>query len=326
MRRVLKQTVALLAASAASSGVAGAGPYGEMPDAPAYQLIPGSYVPGSGPDGNSVFLSAPEGLILVDTGRHPAHQERLLRFADEHDQAIVAIVNTHWHLDHAGGNAEIKAAWPDAPLYTSTAIEGALSGFFEESRVRAAEFLKSGKASAELEAEIHRDLAAMNDPASLKATIPVTRSGEMSIAGRALTVNLAPYAVTEGDVWIYEPQEQLVIAGDLVVAMVPFMDTACLEGWRSALDTIAATPFETLIPGHGDPMTRSQFMEWRGAFVNLLDCAAGDAPNEACVAGWTRDAAQFIPPGETRVEGMLTYYLDTRLRAQPEERLRYCAR
>ena len=43
-----------------------------------WHLVPGSFAPGRGPDGNSVFLEAPEGLILVDTGRHPAHREKLL--------------------------------------------------------------------------------------------------------------------------------------------------------------------------------------------------------------------------------------------------------
>jgi glyoxylase-like metal-dependent hydrolase (beta-lactamase superfamily II) len=166
----------------------------------------------------------------------------------------------------------------------------------------------------------------MDDPDSLKPTIPVTESGTMTIAGRSLTVNVARYAATEGDVWIYEPSEKLVIAGDLVVAMVPFMDTACAEGWRDALDEIAGTPFETLIPGHGEPMSNAQFMTWRGAFNNLLDCAASDSSRDTCIAGWSRDAAEFIPAGETRVDEMVGYYIDTRLRAEPEERLRYCER
>jgi glyoxylase-like metal-dependent hydrolase (beta-lactamase superfamily II) len=310
----------LCAGLGVSLATAGVGTAGDS-----WHLVPGSFVPGSGPDGNSIFLDAPEGLILVDTGRHPAHQEKLVSFAKEYGGRIAAIVNTHWHLDHAGGNAEINAVWPDAPLYASTAIEGAISGFFEESRVRVAEFLETGQASAELEAEIARDLAAMDDVASLKPAVPVVSSGEMTIAGRPLTVNLAKYAVTQGDVWIYEPREQLVIAGDLVVAMVPFMDTACAEGWRDALDTIAATDFQTLVPGHGDPMSRGQFMQWRGAFNNLLDCAAGESLRADCISGWLRDAAEFIPEGETRVEGMVGYYIDTRLRAEPEERSRYCA-
>ena len=39
--------------------------------APIYHLIPGSVPLDKGPDGNSILLDAPDGLIVVDTGRHP---------------------------------------------------------------------------------------------------------------------------------------------------------------------------------------------------------------------------------------------------------------
>src|SRR4051794_352511 len=35
-------------------------------------LIAGAFVPGSQPDGNSVVFTGPNGLVVVDTGRHPA--------------------------------------------------------------------------------------------------------------------------------------------------------------------------------------------------------------------------------------------------------------
>lgn len=289
-----------------------------------WHLVPGSFEPGKGPDGNSVFLDAPDGLILVDTGRHPAHQEKLLNYVRERDRPIAAFVNTHWHLDHSGGNAELRAVYPSAPLYASNAIEGALKGFFPRSRAQAEQYLASGQAPPAQAAEIRRDFAAMDDPDSLRATRPVVRSERIRIAGRPLHVNLAPFAATEGDVWILDEKAKLVIAGDLVVTAVPFMDTACAEGWRKALDAIAAADFETLIPGHGDPMDKPSFLNWRTAFNNLLDCAASDRSKESCVAGWKSDAAAFIPAGEKRVEGMIGYYLDTRLRAAPEERERYC--
>jgi glyoxylase-like metal-dependent hydrolase (beta-lactamase superfamily II) len=165
----------------------------------------------------------------------------------------------------------------------------------------------------------------MDDPDGLRATDPVTRSGEMVVAGRPLVVNLAPYAATEGDVWIVDPRAGLAIVGDLVVGLVPFMDTACPEGWRAALDTIAATQFTTLVPGHGEAMDRNEFLQWRTAFNNLLDCAGSAKAKAECVAGWRRDAAAFIPAGdEQRVDGMVGYYLDSRLRAPPEERRWWC--
>src|ERR1044072_5917006 len=96
------------------------------PAAPAWHLIPRKIAPGGrkDPAGNSIFLDAPPGLILVDTGRHPEHSAALLAYARERGRPIAAIFNTHWHLDHSTGNGEIRAAFPNAPLYASNAIEG----------------------------------------------------------------------------------------------------------------------------------------------------------------------------------------------------------
>lgn len=313
MRRLFALLALALAAPAPAAG-----------EAAGWHLVRGTFEPGRGPDGNSVFLDAPEGLILVDTGRHPAHQEKLLAYARSRGKPIAAIVNTHWHLDHSGGNAEIRAAYPGAAVYGSAAVDGALTGFFPQSRKSAEEFLASGKASREVAAEIRRDLAAMDDAASLKATKPVTGSGRANIAGRLLELNLARFAATEGDVWIFDPEAKLLVAGDLVVGPVPFFDTGCPEGWREALTALAEVPFTTLVPGHGAPMTKPQFLQWRTAFGNLLDCAVSDRDREACIAGWKRDAAAFIPPGDARIDGMVGYYLDTRLRAPYAEREKYC--
>lgn len=58
-------------------------------------------MPGRGPDGNTIIYDAPDGLVVVDTGRHSSQTDAILAFAREHKKPISVIVNTHWHLDHA---------------------------------------------------------------------------------------------------------------------------------------------------------------------------------------------------------------------------------
>jgi hypothetical protein len=70
-------------------------------------------------------------------------------------------------------------------------------------------------------------------------------------------------------------------------------------------------------------MTKPQFLKWKRAFTNLLDCAASEVANAACIAGWRRDASTFIPAGKY-TDSLIAYYLETRLRAAPDERERYC--
>lgn len=292
---------------------------------PDWRLLLGVWERGRGPDGNTVLLDAPDGLIVVDTGRHPAHQQAILAAAVQSGQPIAAIVNTHWHLDHTGGNAEIRAAFPAVPIIGSDAVDAALKGFFPRSRAGAEAHIASGKASSAQVAEIRRDMAAMDDLATLRPSQAVERTGPLMIAGRRFQVHLERHAATAGDVWLYDSRARLAIVGDLVVGLTPFMDTACPEGWRRALANIAAAPFRTLVPGHGAAMDRAGFIRWRKAFDALLDCAAGKGTRQSCIDVWMRDAAPFIPAADReRVPGMIGYYLDTRLRAPPEERARYC--
>jgi len=305
----------------------GCGSSPPRPNAPAFEpaptVIAGTFEAGRGPDGNSVFLDAPRGLIVIDTGRHLEHQAKLLAYARAKGKPIAAIINTHWHLDHAGGNAEIRAVYPTAELVATTAIEGALVGFFPRGRAKNDELLASGKATPQQVEDIELGRAAIDDPANLRPSRPITASTQLDIAGRTLELRVAAFAATEADLWIYDAATKTVIAGDLVVAAVPFFDTGCAEGWREALAEIAATPFERLIPGHGEPMTRAAFAAWRTAFDHFVDCAATDQPTATCVAGWRRDAAPFIPASGPNIDDYAAYYIDEHLRSAAA-RDRFC--
>lgn len=287
-------------------------------------VIAGAFPTDRGPDGNSILLRAPRGLIVVDTGRHTEHQEKLLAFARQAGAPIAAIVNTHWHLDHSGGNAELRAVYPGAELVATRAVEGALVGFFPKGRAQGEALLASGTATPQQIEDIKLGRAAIDDTKNLLPSRPIAQSGAVELAGRPLELRVAPFAATEADLWIYDPATKTVIAGDLVVAEVPFFDSGCPEGWRAALGEIAATPFERLIPGHGEPMTREAFAQWRAAFDALLDCAASPAEAATCVAGWRTGAAAFIPAGdEARIDEYTMYYLTEILRS-PKAHERFC--
>lgn len=298
---------------------------GAASSAPPYHFIAGSVPMDKGPDGNSIVLDAPKGLILVDSGRHPAHSAKLLAYAKQRGRPIAAIVNTHWHLDHTTGNHDIRQAYPRAEVYATTAIEGALVGFLGRNRAQADKILADPKAPPEQKAQILRGRSVIDNPDRLRPTRPVRQSGKVRIAGRTLEMRVAPFAATEADLWFYDPKEKLAVVGDLVVGIVPFMDTACADGWARALDEVAKVPFKTLIPGHGAPMNRADFLQWRTAFTNLLACARSTADKQQCIAGWDRDAARFIDAGhKAYVAEALEYYIDTRLRSSAEEQQRYC--
>jgi len=300
-----------------------AGPTGAAADD--FHFIPGSVPTDKGPDGNSISLDAREGLILIDTGRHPAHAEKLLAYASERGKPIAAIVNTHWHLDHTTGNYDIQQAYPQVRIYATTAIEGAVTGFLNRNRDQVDKMLADPATPEARKAELTRGRSVIDNPDRLRPTIPIKASGTYKIAGRRLDVHVAPFAATEADLWLYDRKARLAIVGDLVVDIVPFMDTACVDGWKKALEEVAATPFVTLIPGHGSPMDRAAFLQWKGAFDNFVDCGRSRKLKDECIAGWKRDSAPFIDAAHSDYVGeAAAYYIDTRLRSSPDEQNKYC--
>jgi len=290
-----------------------------------YHLIAGAVPLDSGPDGNTIVLDAPKGLIVFDTGRHPEHAQKILDYAKARHLPIAAIVNSHWHLDHTTGNWDIRQAYPHVAVYASGALEGALQTSVQNSRADTDKMLADPKTPPAVRDQLLRGRSVIDHPERIRPNHVVAKSGRMTIAGRPLDVHLAKFAATEGDVWVYDRSTKTAIVGDLVVDIVPFMDTACPDGWAKALNEVAAVPFTTLIPGHGPVMNRADFMDWKKAYDNFVDCGHSDAAKEKCIDGWSQDAAKFIDDAhKAYAREAAEYYLESRLRSSPAEQQKYC--
>ncbi|MDL2342889.1 MBL fold metallo-hydrolase [Deinococcus sp. MIMF12] len=67
---------------------------------------------------NSVVVEGEGGrALLVDTGLDGAHTRRLLRALEGAGLTPAAILNTHSHADHHGGNAFVLSRFPELPVY-----------------------------------------------------------------------------------------------------------------------------------------------------------------------------------------------------------------
>ena len=317
MRDLCLAGVAMLAASCARSALA-------LPDLDSLDdpgrgahLIRGDFKPGKLPDGNTLILEAKGGLIVFDTGRHPAHAEKILAFARTRSQAIVAIFNSHWHLDHISGNIALHAAFPDAKVYSNDpSLRQALSSFLARGADHNRQVLADPKADPVAREDARLDLATVGAGARLHPDVSIDKTQTLTIGGRRLEVHLAAGAST-GDVWLYDPRARLVIAGDLITLPAPFLDTACPSKWSAALEEVLGQPFAHVAPGHGRLMVRADVVGYRDAFNALLVCAKGIEPAPTCAHAWASAVAplQDDPTGDRAgaIE-YATYYVEEILR------------
>lgn len=315
VRRILAVVCLGLGLGLVRGGTAAAAPESIAPHT---FLLRGAFEPGRQPDGNSVVLAGPRGLLVVDTGRHPAHTQALIDFAVQREQPVLAIVNTHWHLDHIGGNPRLRLAFPGVQVHASGALAGAMDGFLADYRRQLQQMLREAGDDAAKRAPLEAELDILAAGPALAPDHVVQAPGAATLAGLPLQLGLARGAATAGDVWLYDASTKVLVAGDLVTLPAPFFDTACASGWTRALAELDAVPFETLVPGHGAPMGRAEFGRYREAFAGLLACAAGSATAQSCVDGWLAAAGPLVPPADQPLARMLLdYYLGQSLRGDP---------
>lgn len=272
--------------------------------APGVHVIRGKFVPGEQPDGNSVIFERANGAIVVDTGRHEFHTRAILDFVQPR-----VVINTHWHLDHIGGNALIRREVPGVKIYASGAFDDALKGFLANYAKQLEDVIT--KTSGEEQQRYRTELALIQNGKQLAPDEVIT--GTRTIDG--LEIHLEKDAVTAGDLWVLDKKTGTLVAGDLVTWPVPFLDTAKPKVWQATLARLAKVKFKRLIPGHGAVMTREQFAQYRTAYDNLLACAASSKTNDECASGWLTDASAFIAENEREYSRQaLAYYLDNVLR------------
>jgi glyoxylase-like metal-dependent hydrolase (beta-lactamase superfamily II) len=277
--------------------------------APGVALIPGAMLPDRGPDGNTVVFDAPDGLVVVDTGRHAWHSDAILAYAKSRGRPIAAIVNTHWHLDHASGNRRLLSASPAARVYATDAVDRALAdgGFLARNLESAQAKLDDPELGEVRKEEVRTFIATMAERDLLRPQVVVDRPGATAIAGKDFDVHVTQGAVTDADLWLYDATSGVAVLGDLVTFPAPFFETACPADWRRALDEVRGIPFRVAIPGHGEPMSPVQFDTWRSAFGAFMDCVEGMAEAGRCAVAWADGIAAFTAGDERARRAALDY-------------------
>lgn len=288
-------------------------------------LLPGSFERGRQPDGNSLLLRGLDGLVIIDTGRHAEHAQALVDWVRRQPVPLKAIVNTHWHLDHLGGNARLRREWPGLPSVASQALRDAVQDDMPRSEAGLRQMLRDPAVDAITRRMVDIDLALYAERSQfLPTTVPGPTAQDLDLGGRSLRVGVER-GPTRGDLWVLDRASGVLAVGDFITLPVPFLDTACPADWLAAMARLEALPFDRVVPGHGPVLDRSGFVRYHQALRDLFDCAAGTSAVAACAQRWIDDLGPMLPSGAQRsVTPMLTHYFEDRLRAPPEARALHC--
>jgi hydroxyacylglutathione hydrolase len=183
--------------------------------------------------------------VVIDPGTEP---EAILEFLADRGLTLEAILNTHGHADHIAGNADLKAAFPNAPLVIGV-----------------------------------NDVPLLTDPdlnvsrpfgfelVSPLADRTVREGDQVEFAGVTFDVRDIP-GHSPGHVVFIVPQEGIVFGGDVLfrgsIGRTDFPGGSfetLAAGIRSKLYTL---PNETVIyPGHG-PATKIGYEKRTNPFVS----------------------------------------------------------
>jgi len=267
--------------------------------------------------GNSVAIIGDDGVLVFDTGNIPSSTRRqIAEIKKLTDKPVRFVVNSHWHPDHNLGNSEYKAAFPNVTIIGTSATR---TGILERVPGYPAEMKSFGSTDSLMRVRLStgkmRDGSDM--PANIRTvwTIMTADYKEFMpdmLTGRplapnltfddSLTVSLGKRQVkvvrpgrgnTEGDAYIYVPDANLLLTGDLVTVPCPFPGTAYFSDWIEALDQLEARNAAVIVPGHGDVQHDYQYVDLVRELLVFTRQAARDAVRKGSTLEQTQKTIDF---------------------------------
>jgi len=206
-----------------------------------------------GQDGNVVMVSGPRGVLIVDDQR-PRSVPAVVAAANG---PITHVINTHWHLDHSGGNAILGEGGAEVIAHRNV-----------RARLMVDQFM----------AAYNRTVAA--SPAIAWPTIVF--DDRLTIHHGEETIRLlhTPAAHTDGDTLVYLERADVLHMGDLYFnGLFPFIDRSSggtIDGLIAAIDVALGMAGERthVIPAHGAPAMRADLVAWREMLATVRERVA----------------------------------------------------
>lgn len=248
-----------------------------------------------GAGGNVVAAGGPNGVAVVDSGA-PGHGQALRRLIDDAfgGAPIEALLNTHWHLAHTGGNERLADASTAIVAHENTRLWMSTELYVEwQERTYA----------PRPEGALPTETFFSSDPQPIER-----RAGD-----ERLVYGHLKGAHTDGDIYVYLPEHNVIAAGGAVtVGSYPLLDYIT-GGWiggavEAAENLMRICDADTLIvPQSGPAQTRAHLEAQREMLSTVRErieelAVQGKGVEDMLAAGitddfdadWEGDREQFL--------------------------------
>ncbi|MEO8308477.1 MAG: MBL fold metallo-hydrolase [Pseudomonadota bacterium] len=208
----------------------------------------------SGAGCNVVALAGPNGALLVDGGL--AVNSALLLKAVHHKlgtKRIDTLVNTHWHPEQTGLNA-------------SAGKDGATIIGHEVTRLYVGRKIHSPLFDGTIEPL----------PDSARPTKTTYDQETFEFAGEEAQCRHLPAAHTGGDLYVYFPKRNLVVAGGLVTSdrwpLIDYLNGGFMHGFVRSYDILSALvkPDTIVVPANGPVITGADVVKMKDLYWQLF--------------------------------------------------------
>jgi len=222
--------------------------------------------PGGLASGNAGFVIGDEGVLVFDTFFTPAAISELIETIESQTKLPIRYaINSHYHLDHSGGNQVLKArgvpiiAHDNVLIWQTTKNKRFLPAPEEIEKRRAdtaKQLAETPTDQKDKRAQLERQIRRLEAMMTITLTNPTITFGSGSmrlmLGKREVILTTLP-GHTGGDVIAYVPDANVVFTGDLGWSKtLPNLVDATVKDWIPTLDKILAEhPMAKFVPGHG---------------------------------------------------------------------------
>jgi cyclase len=256
---------------------------------------------------NAAIIVLGDSVLVVDTHSKPSASRALIEQIKKlTPKPVKFVVNTHFHWDHYQGNEAYPSSWPaGVEIISSEAtrqniqrlgiprIKNEIVTMPQEIANLKNDLEKASTAQqkAAIQENLRQAEAYLSELKLMQITLPTMtfdRSLILRRGSRTVEILWLGRAHTDGDVFVFLPNEKFLATGDALHGWTPFMGDSYPYEWIQTLDAAEKLDFHTVLGGHGDVMHgKLRFELWKEYFQDLMDRTAA-----AYAEGASLDQAQ----------------------------------